>query len=75
MATRGLAPRTRYMLLRAMGPPRIVATAFQYALENGADFICVGMFDFQVKEDVTIVKNVLNDLASKKLNRVRSWKA
>jgi len=24
---------------------------FQYAFDNGADFICVGMFDFQVVED------------------------
>ena len=48
---------------------------FRYALENGADFICVGMFDFQVKEDVAIAKNVLNDLAASKISRVRPWKA
>ncbi len=27
---------------------------FAYAFENGADFVCVGMFDFQVAEDVQI---------------------
>ena len=25
--------------------------AFRYAFENGADFICVGMYDFQIVED------------------------
>jgi hypothetical protein len=27
---------------------------FRYAYENGADFICAGMFDFQVREDTII---------------------
>lgn len=46
---------------------------FRYAFENGADFICVGMFDFQVREDAAIAKAVLDDV--KKNPRAREWRA
>ena len=44
---------------------------FKYAFENGADFICVGMFDFQVAEDVLIAKRTL----AAEMNRTRPWRA
>ena len=42
---------------------------FNWAFENGADFICVGMFDFQVVDDVNITIDVLNNLSGRK----RDW--
>ncbi len=34
---------------------------FRYAFNSGADFICVGMFDFQIVEDANILADALND--------------
>lgn len=44
---------------------------FTYAFNNGADVICVGMYDFQIVEDVNIALDVL----SGNLKRIREWKA
>jgi len=42
---------------------------FNWAFEKGADFICVGMFDFQVVEDVNTTIDVLDNLHG----RTREW--
>ena len=39
---------------------------FKWAFENGADFICVGMFDFQIVNDVNICINTLDNLNIRK---------
>jgi len=44
---------------------------FRWAFENGADFICVGMFDFQVVDDVNTVVPILNNIPARK----REWYA
>ena len=42
---------------------------FEWAFRNGADFICVGMFDFQVVNNANIANNVLDNLKG----RTREW--
>jgi hypothetical protein len=42
---------------------------FDYAFRNGADFACVGMFDFQVAEDVQLARTIL----SRHAQRARPW--
>jgi hypothetical protein len=42
---------------------------FRYAFENGADFICVGMFDFQVVDNVNTATEILGSLGT----RERKW--
>jgi hypothetical protein len=48
-------------------------SAFEFCFQNGADFIAVGMFDFQVVEDTTIAGKTLN--MDKVKNRKRPWRA
>jgi hypothetical protein len=43
----------------------------QYAFESGADFICLGMFDFQVKQDAEIARKII----ARTKNRRRPWSA
>jgi uncharacterized membrane protein YphA (DoxX/SURF4 family) len=45
------------------------ADGFRYAFENGADFVCAGMYDFQMVEDVNIACDVLKS----GLDRERPW--
>lgn len=42
---------------------------FEWAFRNGADFICVGMFDFQVVQNANIANDVLDNLQG----RTREW--
>ena len=41
----------------------------RYSFENGADFACVGMFDFQIMQNA----NIVSDLMAEDLNRKRVW--
>jgi len=45
------------------------SSGFQYAFAGGAEFICVGMFDFQVREDAVIAKKTITELK----DRNRPW--
>ena len=45
--------------------------AIQYAFEKGADFVCVGMYDFQIIDDVNITLNALENVQG----RNRPWRA
>lgn len=44
---------------------------FRHAFQNGADFALVGMFDFQVAENVAVASQVL----SEPMDRERAWMA
>lgn len=44
--------------------------AFRYCFENGADHILVGMFDFEIAQDVKIARQALEGV-----NRQRTWKS
>lgn len=46
-------------------------SGFQFAFANGADFICVGMFDFQVEANAALVRKLL--ATSEMENRQRAW--
>jgi hypothetical protein len=45
--------------------------AFRWCFESGADFLCVGMYDFQLVEDI----NIACDVLSSEIKRVRPWRA
>ncbi len=42
---------------------------FKYAFDSGADFICVGMYDFQIVDDTNILLDTIP-----KINRNRVWR-
>jgi len=47
--------------------------AFPYAFNSGADFILVGMFDWQIVEDAKLAKHVLSVVTGANSKRTRSW--
>jgi hypothetical protein len=50
--------------------PRV---AFPYAFNNGADFILVGMFDWQIEEDAKLARRVVAAATSPDCKRTRPW--
>jgi hypothetical protein len=53
-------------------PPR---AAFPYAFNSGADFILVGMFDWQLEEDAKLARRVLGVVLGSNSKRIRPWRA
>lgn len=51
-------------------PPR---TAFPDAINRGADFILVGMFDWQIEENAKLAKRVIEATARSTTSRTRPW--
>ena len=45
---------------------------FRWAFENGADFVCVGMFDFQIVNDVNICIDTIQNI-NENNTRQRVW--
>ena len=52
-------------------PPR---AAFPYAFNSGADFILVGMFDWQIEEDAKLARRVIAAVSSPDSKRTRPWR-
>jgi hypothetical protein len=47
--------------------------AFPYAFNSGADFILVGMFDWQIEEDAKLARRVVAAVTSPDSKRTRPW--
>ncbi len=60
-------PWVAFKVLAAGAIP--VRDGFRHAFEHGADFVCAGMFDFQVAEDAAIAAEVIKATET----RTRRW--
>jgi hypothetical protein len=47
--------------------------AFPFAFNSGADFILVGMFDWQIEEDAKLARRVFNVVSGPNSKRTRAW--
>lgn len=47
--------------------------AFPYAFNSGADFILVGMFDWQIEENIALARRVLTVVVGSNSKRTRPW--
>jgi hypothetical protein len=64
-------PWIAFKILAAGGiQPR---AAFPYAFNAGADFALVGMFDWQIEEDVKLARHVLGVVRGLNSKRTRQW--
>jgi len=60
-----------WIAYKVLGAGRVSPTAgFKQAISGGADFMCVGMFDFQVADDVNILRGIL----ARSKDRTRPWR-
>jgi hypothetical protein len=48
--------------------------AFPYSFNGGADFILVGMFDWQVEENAKLARRVHNMVSGPNSKRTRPWR-
>ena len=64
-------PWIAFKILAAGAIPPLAA--FPYAFTNGADFILVGMFDWQVEENAKLARRVLRVASGPNSKRTRPW--
>ncbi len=64
-------PWIAFKILAAGAVP--TRAAFPYAFNNGADFILVGMFDWQVEEDAKFARRVIAATCAPNCKRTRQW--
>lgn len=56
--------RTNYLMFSGQVPKGAInpEEGLKYAYTNGANFVCLGMYDFQIVEDVNIALNALDQV-------------